>query len=79
MKLLLGTILRKWMTVRGFIVFDDFGHLYPEFNKRIGDWVTQGTIQYREEKISRVGTGPWRIRWPSERRAYGKRVVRLSD
>jgi len=58
MKLLLGTILRKWMTVRGFIVFDDFGHLYPEFNRRIGDWVTQGTIQYREEKISGLEQAP---------------------
>lgn len=34
MNLLLGTILRKRMTVRGFIVFDDFGHLYPEFARR---------------------------------------------
>jgi hypothetical protein len=40
----MGTILRKRMTMRGFIVFDDFGHLYPEFARQMGDWVKDAKI-----------------------------------
>ena len=39
MNFLMGMILRKRMTMRGFIVFDDFGHLYPEFSRQMGAWV----------------------------------------
>lgn len=32
---LMGQNLRKRMTMRGFIEFDDFGHLYPQFAKEM--------------------------------------------
>ncbi|MEO8501182.1 MAG: NADP-dependent oxidoreductase [Vicinamibacteria bacterium] len=79
MNLLLGTILRKRMTVRGFIVFDDFGHLYPEFNRQMGDWVRQGKIQYREEMISGLEQAPGAFIGLLRGEAFGKRVVKLSD
>ena len=79
MNLLLGTILRKRMTMRGFIVFDDFGHLYPEFFKQMGDWVTQGKIKYREEMISGLEQAPEAFVGLLRGEAFGKRVVRLSD
>ncbi len=79
MNLLLGTILRKRMTVRGFIVFDDFGHLYPNFAKQMGDWVAQGKVQYREEMISGLEHAPSAFAGLLRGEAFGKRVVKLSD
>tara|TARA_R110002074_G_scaffold37550_9_gene101908 strand:+ start:668 stop:1699 length:1032 start_codon:yes stop_codon:yes gene_type:complete len=79
MNLLLGTILRKRMTVRGFIVFDDFGYLYPEFAKQMGDWVTQGKIKYREEVIAGLEQAPAAFVGLLRGEAFGKRVVKLSD
>jgi len=76
---LIGQILRKRLTMRGFIVFDDFGQLYPEFFKQMGEWVKQGKIQYREEmingmeRVSAVFVGLLRGE------AFGKRVIKLSD
>ncbi|MDF1776018.1 MAG: NADP-dependent oxidoreductase [Rhizobiaceae bacterium] len=79
MNLLLGTILRKRMTVRGFIVFDDFGHLYPEFAKQMGDWVSQGKIKYREEVITGLEQAPAAFVGLLRGEAFGKRVIKLND
>jgi len=79
MNLLLGTILRKRMTVRGFIVFDDFGHLYPEFAKQMGDWVSQGKIKYREEVITGLEQAPAAFVGLLKGEAFGKRVIKLND
>lgn len=78
MNQLMGQILRKRMTVRGFIVFDDFGHLYPEFAKQMGDWVTQGKIQYLEEMIIGLEQAPAAFIGLLNGEAFGKRVVKLN-
>ena len=79
MGLLMGTILRKRMTMRGFIVFDDFGHLYPEFAKQMGDWVAKGQMQYREEIIKGMEQAPAAFVGLLEGKAFGKRVIKLSE
>lgn len=76
--LLLGTILRKRMTLRGFIVFDDFGHLYPEFAKQMGAWVKAGKVQYREEMIEGLERAPAAFVELLRGEAFGKRVVKLA-
>ena len=75
--LLMGTILRKRMTMRGFIVFDDFGHLYPDFAKQMGAWVAEGKIKYREEMIDGLEQAPAAFIGLLRGEAFGKRVVRL--
>jgi len=72
-------VLRKRMTMRGFIVFDDFGYLYPEFAKQMGDWVTQGKIKYREEMITGLDQAPAAFVGLLKGEAFGKRVVKLND
>ena len=79
MGLLMSTILRKRMTMRGFIVFNDFGHLYPDFAKQMGEWVTQGKIQYREEIIPGLEQAPAAFIGLLRGEAFGKRVIKLSD
>jgi len=78
LSLLMGMVLRKRMTLRGFIVFDDFGHLYPEIAKQMGDWVRDGKIQYREEMIDGLERAPAVFVDPLSGKAFGKRVVKLS-
>ncbi|SMF17440.1 hypothetical protein SAMN06265365_103126 [Tistlia consotensis] len=78
MSLLMGQILRKRMTLRGFIVFQDFGHLYPEFARTMGAWVESGEIRYREEIIEGLEQAPSAFVGLLRGEAFGKRVVRLS-
>jgi hypothetical protein len=79
LNLLLGTILRKRMTMRGFIVFEDFGHLYPEFAKQMGEWMTKGKIQYREEVIIGLEQALAAFIGLLRGEAFGKRVIKLND
>jgi hypothetical protein len=76
---LMGQILRKRLTMRGFIVFDDFGHLYPDFAKQMGEWVTQGKVQYREEMIVGLERAPAAFTGLLRGDAFGKRVIKLSN
>lgn len=78
LNLLLGMILRKRMTVRGFIVFNDFGHLYPEFASQMGAWVADGEVRYREEIIEGLEQAPAALVGLLKGESFGKRVVRLS-
>ncbi len=78
LNLLLGMILRKRMTLRGFIVFDDFGHLYPDFAKQMGKWVKAGKVQYREEVILGLERAPAAFVGLLRGEAFGKRVVKLT-
>ena len=74
---LMGQILRKRMTLRGFIVFDDFGHLYPEFTRQMGGWVEEGKVKYREEMIEGFEQAPAAFIGLLNGEAFGKRVVCL--
>ena len=79
MNYLMGQILRKRMTMRGFIVFDDFGHLYPEFARKMGAWVKEGKVSYREEVIKGLEQAPSAFVGLLKGEAFGKRVVHLGD
>ncbi|MAY30057.1 MAG: NADP-dependent oxidoreductase [Aurantimonas sp.] len=79
MNYLMGQILRKRMTMRGFIVFDDFGHLYPQFAEQMGTWVKEGKIRYREEMISGLEQAPGAFIGLLKGEAFGKRVIHLAD
>ena len=79
MNYLMSQMLRKRMTMRGFIVFSDFGHLYPEFTQQMNAWITQGKIQYREEMISGLERAPEAFIGLLNGEAFGKRVVKLTD
>ena len=77
MNFLMGQMLRRRITMRGFIVFDDFGHLYPEFAKQMTTWVKEGKVQYREEMIEGLKQAPAAFIGLLRGEAFGKRVIRL--
>ncbi len=74
---LMGQILRKRITLRGFIIYDDFGHLYPEFAKEMAAWVEAGKIHYREEVIDGLENAPAAFIGLLRGEAFGKRVIRV--
>ena len=78
LSLLMGHVLRKRLTLRGFIVFDDFGQHYPEFARQMGAWVKDGRIRYREEMIDGLEQAPRALVGLLRGEAFGKRVIRLS-
>ncbi|MDE3239822.1 MAG: NADP-dependent oxidoreductase [Paracoccaceae bacterium] len=78
LSLLMGQILRKRMTMRGFIVFDDFGHLYPEFAEKVGAWVNEGRIRYREEMIEGLEQAPSAFIGLLRGEGFGKRVIHVA-
>ena len=77
MNWLMGQILRKKLKVQGFIIFDDFGHLYPEFAKEMGAWVESGQIKYREEMIDGLENAPEAFIGLLRGENFGKRVIRV--
>ena len=76
---LMGQVLRKRITLRGFIIFDDFGHLYPEFAREMGGWVEAGKIRYREEIIDGLEQAPAAFIGLLRGEAFGKRVIRVGN
>lgn len=77
MNWLMGQMLTKRIKLQGFIVFDDFGHLYPEFANVMGEWVTQGKIKYTEEIIDGLENAPAALVGLLRGENFGKCVIRV--
>lgn len=74
---LMGLILVKQMTVHGFIIFDTYAHLYPEFAKQMTGWIDEGRIQYREELIKGFENAPKALYGLMRGENFGKCVIQL--
>jgi NADPH-dependent curcumin reductase len=79
MNWLMGQILRKKIKVQGFIIFDDFGHLYSEFASEMSAWIESGKIKYREEIIDGLENAPEAFVGLLKGENFGKRVIRLGQ
>ena len=76
---LMGLILIKQLTVRGFIIFDSFGALYPQFAAQMTSWIAEGRIQYREDVIDGLPNASRALTGLLRGENFGKRVIHLSD
>ena len=79
MNYLMGQLLIRRITMRGFIVFDDFGHLYPDFAGQMTAWIKEGKIKYLEEMIAGLEQAPAAFVGLLRGEAFGKRVIHLND
>ena len=79
MNWLMGQVLRKKIKVQGFIIFDDFGHLYPDFAKEMSAWVESGKIKYREEILDGLENAPDAFIGLLKGENFGKRVIRVGQ
>lgn len=74
---MMGQILRKRLTMRGFIIFQDFGHMYPEFAKQMGEWLVAGKIRYVEAMIEGLEAVPQAFIGLLSGENSGKRVIHV--
>lgn len=76
---LMGTILIKRMTVKGFIIFDDYGHRYPEFAKDMAQWLEEGQLHYKEQLVSGLENAPQAFIGLLKGENFGKLVIRVGE
>ncbi len=76
---LMGQMLRKRITVQGFIVFDDFAPRYPEFAAAMHGWIAEGKIVYREDVVGGLENAPEAFIGMLRGDNFGKRVIRVGD
>jgi NADPH-dependent curcumin reductase CurA len=77
--LLLDTILKKRLTVRGFIIFDDYGHRFDEFFNEMSGWVEEGRIHYREEIKEGLENAPDAFSGLLKGENFGKLVIQVGE
>jgi NADPH-dependent curcumin reductase len=75
--LLLTAILRKRLTLRGFIV-SDFAPLEPEFRRRAAEWVRDGSLRCREDIVDGLENAPEAFIGMLDGKNFGKLLVRVS-
>jgi NADPH-dependent curcumin reductase CurA len=73
---LMGLILRRRLTVRGFIIFQDFGHLYPRFATAMADLLAAGHMVLVEEMIEGLEAAPLAFSELLRGESFGKHTVR---
>ena len=78
MNWLMGQILRKKIKMQGFIIFDDFNHLYPAFANEMENWIKNGQIKHREEIIDGLENALEAFIGLLNGDNFGKRVIRVS-
>jgi NADPH-dependent curcumin reductase CurA len=76
--LLMRTLLTKRIRMQGFIIFDDYGHHYPEFAKDMGQWLQQDKITFREDIVDGLESAPQAFIGLLEGKNFGKLIVRLA-
>ena len=74
---LMGLILRKRMTMRGFIIFDDYAPHFPEFRKQMGAWLEEGKINYKEHLVQGLEQAPEAFIGLLKGENFGKLVVQV--
>lgn len=77
--LLTGTILKKRIRMQGFIIFDDYGHRFDEFQQAVSPWVAEGKIKYREHLVDGLENAPEAFIGLLQGHNFGKLLVRVGD
>jgi alcohol dehydrogenase len=76
--MIMGTILRMKVKMQGFIIFDSFPGLYPEFAKAMSGWIKEGKIQYTEQVVEGLENAPAALNDVLLGNSFGKVVVKVS-
>ena len=75
--ILMRNILVKRLTIRGFIIFDDYGSHFPQFREQMSNWLQAGQIKYREDVVDGLTNAPRAFLGLLEGRNFGKLVVKV--
>jgi NADPH-dependent curcumin reductase CurA len=75
--MVMGTFLKRRVRLQGFIIFDDFGSHFGEFQKQMSEWFAAGKIIYREDMVEGLERAPEAFMGLLEGKNFGKLVVRI--
>jgi len=73
----IGTILRKRLLVRGFIVWD-FAEKEGDFLRDVSAWIREGKLKYREDIVDGLDKAPEAFLGLLEGKNFGKLVVKVA-
>ena len=73
-----GLVLRRRLTLRGFIV-SDFQADYADFLDDMSRWVSEGKIRYREDFVDGLDNAPQALAGLLEGQNFGKLIVRVGE
>ena len=79
LSVLMGTILVKRITMKGFIIFDDYGHRYDEFAQDMSEMLGTGKIHYREQVVDGLESAPEAFIGMLEGKNFGKLVIKVNN
>ena len=74
---LMRTVLVKRLTMRGFIIFDDYGSRFAEFRDEMEAWLAAGLVKYREDIVFGLEKAPESFLGLLEGRNFGKLLVKV--
>jgi NADPH-dependent curcumin reductase len=76
---LMSAVLRKSLTLRGFIQNEFAGRLMPEFLERATPWVRDGRLKYREHIVDGLENAPEAFTGMLAGRNFGKLIIRVHE
>ena len=74
----MATFLKRRVRAQGFIIFDDYGSRYGEFQKQMSEWFKAGKIKYVEDVVEGLERAPEAFMGLLQGKNFGKLVVRVS-
>lgn len=74
-----NAILKKRLRVEGFIIFDDYGHRYPEFATQMSEWFSADKIKFREQIVQGFENAPASLNDVLQGKNFGKMVIQVGQ
>jgi NADPH-dependent curcumin reductase CurA len=73
----MGTFLKRRICLQGFIIFDDYGTHFAEFQKQMSEWFSAGKIKVREDVVEGLERAPEAFIGLLQGKNFGKLVVQV--
>ena len=77
--MLMGNVLSRRLTIKGFIIFEEYGDHFPEFLKTMSKWVEAGDIKTKEYIAEGLDDAPNAFVRMLNGDNFGKTVVKVAD
>ena len=79
LSVLTGLVLSRRLTIKGFIIFEEYGDHYPEFLETMSKWVESGDVKTKEYIADGLGNAPDAFVRMLNGDNFGKTVVKVAD